>query len=343
MVTDRLMSTAGKIRELAGCTPETVAQSVMSSTEPLVLRGLVSDWPVVQAGKQATKAAADYIRQFYSGDQLTAFFGPPEIRGKVGYNDDLSGFNFERTSVIFDDVLNSIFEHAGESEPPTYYIGSTLLDRWFPGFRDANDLNLADLAPLVSIWLGNRVRVSAHFDAADNIACCVAGRRRFTLFPPDQLDNLYIGPWDLTPAGQAISLVDFRDPDFEKYPRFRDALRAARVVTLEPGDALFLPSMWWHHVEGLDEFNVLVNYWWRTTPRFMGAPLAVLKHALLGLRDLPPEQRSAWQHIFDYYVFNPREEAVAHIPEQSRGILRSPMNDVDARKLRAELLNFLNR
>ena len=96
-------------------------------------------------------------------------------------------------------------------------------------------------------------------------------------------------------------------------------------------------------MEGLDEFNVLVNYWWRTTPRFMGAPLAVLKHALLGLRDLPPEQRSAWQHIFDYYVFNPREEAVAHIPEQSRGILRSPMNDVDARKLRAELLNFLNR
>lgn len=337
------MTSTDTIRELSDCRPETVAQSVLSATEPLVLRGLVSDWPVVQAGKQSPKAVGDYIRPFYSGDPLTAFYGAPEIRGKVGYNEDLSGFNFERTSVMLDEVLRSLFEHIGDARPPAYYVGSTLLDRWFPGFRAANDLALNDLSPLVSLWFGNQIRVSAHFDAADNVACCVAGRRRFTLFPPDQLDNLYIGPWDVTPAGQAISLVDFQAPDFEKYPKFRDALRNARVVTLEPGDALFLPSMWWHHVEGLDAFNVLVNYWWRTTPRFMGAPLAVLKHALLGLRDLPPEQRSAWQHIFDYYVFNPREEAVAHIPEQSRGILQSPMNDVVARKLRAELLNLLNR
>ena len=100
--------------------------------------------------------------------------------------------------------------------------------------------------------------------------------------------------------------------------------------------------MWWHHVEGLDSLNVLVNYWWRSLPRFMGAPLAVLKHALLELRELPPEQRRAWQHIFEYYVFEPRDEAVAHIPERSRGML-APMDDTTARRLRADLLNQLNR
>lgn len=330
------------VKQIDDSRPETVADRVRSETAPILLKGLVSDWPIVAAGRKSPQAAADYIRRFYSGDRLTAFTGSPEIRGRVGYDEDLAGFNFERVNLTLDEVLEPIFTHIEDPEPPAYYVGSTLLNRWFPGFRDENDLALDELEPLVSLWLGNRIRVSAHFDAADNIACCVVGRRRFTLFPPEQLDNLYIGPWDLTPAGQAISLVDFANPDFDKFPNFRQALESAYVVDLEPGDGLYLPSMWWHHVEGLDGLNMLVNYWWRTTPRYMGAPLSVLKHALLGLRDLPPEQRKAWQHIFDYYVFNPTDEAVAHIPEHSRGIL-APMSDPVARRLRAELLNQLNR
>jgi hypothetical protein len=330
------------VREAAGCKPEAVAETVDSVTEPLLLKGLVGDWPLVHAGIQSPQVAADYVRQFYSGDRLTAFFAPPEEKGRVGYNEDLTEFSFERRTVGLDEALDPILEHLGDDEAPGYYVGSTLLDRWFPGFRNENDLPLNNFNPLVSVWIGNRIKVSAHFDVADNVACCAVGRRRFSLFAPDQLDNLYIGPWDVTPAGQAISLVDFQNPDFDKYPKFKQALESAYVVTLEPGDALFIPSMWWHHVEGLDGLNVLVNYWWRTTSRFMGAPLSVLKHALLGLRDLPPEQRKAWQHIFDYYVFDPQADATAHIPEHSRGIL-SDMSETDARKLRADLLNQLNR
>ena len=336
------MNSKNNVRQIADCQPDNISGLVRSATKPMLLKGLVSKWPIVAAGRQSPQAAADYIRRFYSGDSLTAFTGPPEISGRVSYNDDVTGFNFERVNVTLDEVLTPIFAHLDDPEPPAYYVGSTVLNRWFPGFRDENDLDLDELAPLVSLWLGNKIRVSAHFDAADNIACCVVGRRQFTLFPPEQLDNLYIGPWDVTPAGQPISLVDFANPDFDKFPNFRKALESAYVVDLEPGDALYLPSMWWHHVEGLDGLNMLVNYWWRTTPHYMGAPLSVLKHALLSLRDLPPEQRQAWQHIFDYYVFNPGDDAIAHIPEHSRGIL-APMSDPVARRLRAELLNQLNR
>ena len=45
----------------------------------------------------------------------------------------------------------------------------------------------------------------------------VAGRRRFTLFPPEQVANLYIGPLDLTPAGQPVSLVDQAQPDLVRH------------------------------------------------------------------------------------------------------------------------------
>jgi hypothetical protein len=196
--------------------------------------------------------------------------------------------------------------------------------------------------PLVSIWIGNPSIASAHYDAPNNLACCAVGRRRYTLFPPDQIHNLYPGPLDLNPGGQAISMVDFADPDFDRYPRFRDAAAAAQIADLEPGDALFYPSMWWHQVEALDPFNVMINYWWNTSPAFMGTPMNVLRHALLSLRDRPDHEKVAWKHVFDYYVFGPAAESGVHLPEEARGVL-APIDDNMARRLRAQLLKALNR
>ena len=113
-------------------------------------------------------------------------------------------------------------------------------------------------------------------------------------------------------------------------------------ATTEPGEALLIPSMWWHHIEALDNFNVLVNYWWRNTPAYMGPPLNVLQHAMMSLRDLPVDQRAVWQQLFDHYVFNPQEEAFAHIPEQVRGVL-NPINEASAKQTRTMLLNKLKR
>jgi len=103
----------------------------------------------------------------------------------------------------------------------------------------------------VSFWLGNKTRISAHYDYPDNIACVVAGTRRFTLFPPEQIGNLYVGPVDKTPSGQAISLVDFSNPDLERFPNFELAMQAGYQAVCEPGDAIYIPSLWWHHVESL--------------------------------------------------------------------------------------------
>ena len=97
--------------------------------------------------------------------------------------------------------------------------------------------------------------------------------------------------------------------------------------------------MWWHHVEALDSFNVLVNYWWRNSPSFMGAPLNALQHAMLR-RDLPPEQRVIWQNIFKHYVFEPKEENFVHIPEGVRGVLNS-LSEESAQQIRTLLLNRL--
>ena len=142
------------------------------------------------------------------------------------------------------------------------------------------------------IWIGNRSLVSTHFDLSDNIACVVAGRRRFTLFPPEQLPNLYVGPLDHTMAGQPASMVELNAPDFERFPRFREALAAAVTAELEPGDAIYIPTLWWHQIEALAPFNILVNYWWEDAPP--DTRLDVRGDGPCHLRGgtLPPEHRA---------------------------------------------------
>lgn len=331
-----------KIKEISGCKPEDIPSYILTSTEPIVLRGLVEDWPIVKAGKQSVASGCDYLRQFYQDNPVTVAVGDPSTKGRIFYNEAFNGFNYQSHKVSLNKVLDNIQKHQNDSNPPTIYVASTLVDDWLPGFRAENDLSLPCDDPLVSIWMGNKSRIPAHYDLPDNIACSVVGRRRFTLFPPDQLKNLYPGPLDWAPGGQSISLVDFHKPDLQKHPKFELALQTAMVTELAPGDALFIPSMWWHHVESLDSFNVLVNYWWRQSPSYMSTPMNTLYHALLTMRDLPKEQKQAWQGIFEHYIFNADENTNAHIPEQGLGFL-APLNETLARKIRALLLSNLNR
>ena len=326
----------------SGIDPGALPDDLLQSPEPVLLRGLVAHWPAVQAARRSAADAAAYLRGCWHDASVGIFLGPPEIDGRFFYNDSLTGFNFLRETGKLDLVLDALLQMAGEAQAPALYVGPTTIDTCLPGFRAANDLGFGGRDPLASIWLGNRSRIAAHFDLPDNLACVVAGRRRFTLFAPDQVANLYIGPLDLTPAGQAISLVDFKQPDLQRYPRFAQALASAQVVDLAPGDAVFIPSLWWHHVEALEPFNVLVNYWWRQSPAYMDSPMAALMLALMTVRDLPPAQRQAWRALFAHYVFDADAHTAAHVPAAARSAL-APMDDAGTRQMRAQLIKRLNR
>ncbi|WP_373990315.1 cupin-like domain-containing protein [Duganella sp. BuS-21] len=330
------------IREVGGLGPLDLTDDLLTATTPLVLRGLASNWPMVQAARASDRAGLDYLRGHYQGATIGAMLGPPEANGRFFYNHDLSGFNFRPVHVKLSGVLDEIEAKRDMDPAPTVYVGSTTIDTCLPGFRQHNDLDLGQRDALASIWIGNRSRIAAHYDLPDNLAVVAAGHRRFTLFPPDQLQNLYVGPVDFTPAGQAVSLVDFLNPDFVQFPKFETALQHAQTAELGPGDALFIPSMWWHHIEALDPFNVLVNYWWRQSPEYMDTPTNALMAAFLTMRDLPKEQRKAWQEIFRHYIFEADEATAAHIPPTARGVL-APLSDEGARALRTQLLKRLNR
>lgn len=330
------------IKILEDIVHDAIPQAVLESTVPLVLKGLVKNWPIVKTAEQSAEAGYNYLCQFYNGELVNTAIGDSDNKGAIFYNQDFSGFSHERARSSLTGAYNNIKNLHASGSSRAYYVDSAPVDMYLPGFRVHNDLNLGSFTPRVSIWMGNKTTVSAHHDVPDNIACVVIGKRRFVLFPPDQLENLYIGPLDFNPAGQAISMMDLDNPDFEKYPRYREALAHAQIAELESGDAIYIPSMWWHHVEGLMPFNLMVNYWWTAFPSYLGSPQDAFTHALMNIRSLPADERQHWKNLFDHYIFDSSPENFAHIPQEKMGML-GDMDEMTARRIRSQLLNRLNR
>ena len=332
-----------KTREWQDVDSERFRAEIAPLRKPAVLRGLAADWPAVKAGRESPEALCDHLRRFDNGKPAPAFLGPPHIKGRFWYRDDMRGFNYEQRLAPISQLLDVLLKMRGEAEPPAFYAGSVPILEHLPEFLQANSTDVPDENAVARIWIGNKATVSTHFDLSENIAIVVGGRRRFTFLPPGQVANLYVGPFDFTFAGPPVSMVNLREPDLERYPRFAEALETAEYADLEPGDAVFVPYMWWHHVEALDSVNVLVNYWWDLTGKpWKGSPFKVLMHAIMSIRDLPEREREVWRAWFDHYVFGAGHKAVAHLPPDGRGAL-GEMTPEMAKIVKAFVMDELKR
>lgn len=311
------------------------------ASAPFVVRGVAAHWPLVQAGLAGADAARALLAADARNRPFPANIGAAGGDGRFFY-DDAMAMNFHMVNAPLPELLDAMAGAAAAPEAPAIYLSSIDIDHYFNALGETNRLDLGHRQPLASIWIGTRTCIAAHNDVPANVAVCAVGRRRFTLFPPEQFANLYLGPLENTPAGRPVSMVDVRTPDLERFPRFAEALGHAQVAELAPGDAIFIPSLWWHHVEGLAPFNVLVNYWWRDVPRWLGNPEDALLHAILAVRDLPPQQRAQWHDLFDHYIFAPDKDVTAHLPAAGHGIL-APLNAATAGQIKARLLRGLSR
>ncbi|HWA31166.1 MAG TPA: cupin-like domain-containing protein [Rhizomicrobium sp.] len=334
--------TAGIIREISGpdiASPAQFLRDIAEPCRPVILRGLVRDWPVVAAAAQSPGAFRDYLAKFDAGAQMEAFFGDAAIAGKYYYKDGLDGFNFERRQMRFADALDAIVANLGRPGSQTVYIGSILANYCLPGLAAENALSFLPPAIEPRIWLGHASNVSAHYDTLDNIACVIAGHRRFTLYPPEFVDRLYVGPIDNTMAGQPVSLAASSEPDDAKYPLFKDIRGKALVAELAPGDALYLPKLWWHKVEATAPFNGLINYWWDGFAAGPDAPYTGLLLSMIAIAERPARERAAWKAFFDHYVFRTNGHPLAHLPPERHGIL-GPLRD-NYGKIRLRIMQLL--
>lgn len=322
------------IREIEDIDRDRFEGDILPSARPAVFRGLAADWPAVRAAKEPG-GVAQYVARIGGAAPCEIIVGPPENEGRIFYNADMSGLNFAREPGSVGLLLDRLAAASESSTPPALAVQSLAARETLPEFAMQNRLDILDPTIGPRLWIGNRIVVATHHDVMENVAVVVAGRRRFTLFPPEQAGNLYIGPFEFTPAGAPVSMVDPEAPDLARFPRFARAMEQAETAKLEAGDALFIPYMWWHHVRSLDAFSMLANYWWsgQPAPQPGLAPIDALVHACLAFGDLPESQRVAWRAMFDQVVF---DRVSDHIPADKRGI-RGNLSTQAKMRLRRQL------
>lgn len=315
------LPTPQPISEYSGIDRRAFEEEIRPRGQPAILRGLVEHWPAVAAARQSDEALVAYLRRFRTQQPVPVIVGDPAIGGRFFYDETITALNFGAGTSRLDPFLDRLLRDRANPQPFAIAVQSTPIPEALPGFEAENPSMLLDPSVVPRMWMGNAGRVAAHYDLKENVGCVVAGRRRFTLFPPEQIANLYVGPLELTPAGTPISLVDLQAPDLAKHPRFVDALSVAQSAELGPGDAIYIPYHWWHAVDSLDALNLFVNYWWNPAPAGRGNPYDALMFALYAIRDLPPDQRAVWRTVFDHYVFEANGDPAAHIPPAARGVL----------------------
>lgn len=296
---------------------------IVNEQKPVVLRDFASHWPMVDEAKKGASSFIEYVGQFYNGAKAKISIAPPEANKRFTYNQDLDGLTFVSGDERFDLFAKRLLQLRHEDNPPALSLQSAPVETILPGLLEANSSAFFEQVK-PRLWVGNQGVVDTHFDGTDNLACVVAGRRKFTLFAPQQTGDLYPGPLEFTPAGVPVSLVNLLDPDLTRFPRFANALDNAYQADLDPGDAIFIPMLWWHHVEALENVNALMNYWWNgsfasnaVSPNFLDS----MKMTILAMRDFTPAQRNAWRNLFDHYLFRQNLDPTAHIPKHQHHIL----------------------
>lgn len=302
--------------------------AIVAAGEPVVVQRLFDAWPALAAGMQGPATLNAYFRRLDRGVPVPVMEAPARHKGQFAYGLDLREFTFTKRQAPLGAALDRIASLIGRPDAPTLAVQMLRLAQAMPDFVEHNPMPLLPgIGP--RLWLGGAVRTRTHNDRDHNLACVIAGRRRFVLFPPDQVSNLYVGPPDNPPP---LSLVDPEAPDLVRFPRYADAIAAARVAFLEPGEALFIPRYWWHHVTSLDPYNAMVNYWWGGSDE----PNDAFLTALLAFRDLPPGERDYWREMIAAYVFGERGDMLSHIPALLQGLL-GPLSPSARAALRQQL------
>ncbi len=218
--------------------PEVFKKEFYEPGVPVVLKGLARQWPAF------TKWNWDYFRQLVGHKKVPIYNNvKSDAYTPVNKADDYKLFS-EYIDMISSGpaawriFLFNIFDHA-----PQLIQDFTWPDHLAKGFVKKYPMLFVGGA-------GSITHMHLDIDLSHIFHTQFGGRKRVLMFPYNEQHKLYRKPWEV------LSLADFSNYyvegkiDYEKFP----ALKLARGLDfiLEPGDTLFMPSGYWHHMEYLE-------------------------------------------------------------------------------------------
>lgn len=208
------------------------------------------------------------LRKIFSTESLNAF--NLSLLEEQLYDKDVSVsvskgiFNPNNQDEVWQKTLKlreAIKRTKDESSPLKYYIQQKRLDDLAPDFLKLIEVPkfVYDLGILhfIGLWIGSKGCITPpHYDRSDNFLVQFEGRKKVTMFSPDDSINLYPNEKAEFPH---ISQVNILQPNYRIHPRFSNARPYHAIIY--PGDMLFIPRRWWHHIISLDSC-LSVNFWW---------------------------------------------------------------------------------
>jgi hypothetical protein len=235
---DKLASSPTAVERRSKVSRDELFDRYYAASLPLVVTDALEPWPKVRD---------------WSPSQWRARFGHVEIEATTGREADPifePNFKAHCTTTRLDAFCDRVLE-AGTTNDLYMIANNHLAKR--PGLEPLLDdvrapheyLDERRTGDCVSLWFGpGGTLTPLHHDTANVFFCQAFGRKKVILFPAFELFLTH-------DAHHGVhSPIDPENPDLDAFPELRDAIR--KEVVLSPGEGLFIPLGWWHHVRALD-------------------------------------------------------------------------------------------
>lgn len=249
---------------------------------PFIIEGVAKNWDA------CNKWTNDYLIKHCGDNIVTVFFF------KQDFLESHKNFAYESAFELVNDMTYKEFlDKANNSEDRMVCYLNTGFEECFPEIiEDVNYPEYFKSKPNVILWHGfsNKSFSSTstlHFDKIHNIFVQIRGKKRIVLFPPSD----YLSFYPPLESGQGIghnSKVNPDDINLESFPNF--PWKEKIEVVLQPGEILYIPPFWWHHVTAIDE-NISLSFWYdikikdfvmqkKMLPIFLNIAPPYLRHAI---------------------------------------------------------------
>jgi hypothetical protein len=216
-----------KVDKVEGLSSQDFFNQFAKSEKPVVLKDFSKSW------KARTKWTPEYFIEKYGDNDVQVYNGNFSKPGAT--------YMSKATTMKFADYLNSILYTGKDLRMFLYNIISKA-----PELKE--DVELPSLMKGFSkrflfMFFGPQgaiTQIHYDIDMSHVFHTAIVGRKRFILFAQSESKKLYRHPFTIR------SYVDVEKPDFDRFPLLKEA--KGYEVTLEPGETLFIPSGFWHHV-----------------------------------------------------------------------------------------------
>ncbi|PTL82678.1 cupin-like domain-containing protein [Vitiosangium sp. GDMCC 1.1324] len=277
--------------------------------EPVFLKGMLDSCPLLKEfqSRSTLDARISVLGEYFQDRTVDFCVLPPESGGH--YLPELVSTLGHGDDVAVQGVPFSEFARRLKAAPTTgeyvYMQDGVLEQELVRGALQFDFLKFSNpIGARSKFWVGSDGQVfNLHYDDFINFICMFEGTKRVTMFPPEQMPNMYHAPYDILCGYAPTTHVQLLKANFDHYPKFRTALQEAYVAVLEPGDVLLIPPFWWHHVESFSPMHVMVNNFISTVPFAVSLELwKCLSEAIRALAPATPAERARVRESFQRAV-----------------------------------------